>query len=448
MHGGHLFHQVDPEAVGPVVVGGGEEGHKLQPERAGVGDAEHEVIGGRGLDRGAGFQGERVLLPVCPHAADGGAGDGFAGLVAHQANRDGSNVRAAGLGVKRALVLGVGPYRHAPEAHVEYTGLAAGTRLFNVEPETGIEGVARASVFVDGDFSYGIAVFEQVPVQNAAPVGMEGTVAHHLGIEAAFVGVVDLLGHEAVEGGADGGDLLIGMDGEAGGGGRLGARGEGGKRKGQGEGAASKRFLRHPIISRFQVTRQYIASSRALRSPLPSPGALQARNWYIGGIQLRVDPEVSALSVPQEHPHPASFHSPKQQRIYGDGEMATRIRAHDWGTTSLGPLEGWSDALVVLVNALLANQLQMFLFWGDDLVQFYNDQSISILGPEKHPGALGQPAAECWAEIWEKTGPQLRSALQGHACATKTNTRPSIASGKSTTPGSRTATARRGTSMG
>ena len=121
------------------------------------------------------------------------------------------------------------------------------------------------------------------------------------------------------------------------------------------------------------------------------------------------------MSVPQEHPYPGSSHSPKQQRIYGDGEMAKRIRAHDWGSTSLGPLEGWSDALVVLVNALLANQLQMFLFWGEELVQFYNDQSISILGPEKHPGALGQPAAECWAEIWEMTGPQLRSAMQGHA---------------------------------
>ena len=121
------------------------------------------------------------------------------------------------------------------------------------------------------------------------------------------------------------------------------------------------------------------------------------------------------MSVPHEHPHPGSSHSPNQQRIYGDGEMAKRIRAHDWGSTSLGPLEGWSDALVVLVNALLANQLQMFLFWGEELVQFYNDQSISILGPEKHPAALGQPAAECWAEIWEMTGPQLRSAMQGHA---------------------------------
>jgi PAS domain S-box-containing protein len=106
---------------------------------------------------------------------------------------------------------------------------------------------------------------------------------------------------------------------------------------------------------------------------------------------------------------------PLHNRICGSGEMAERIRNYDWSSTGLGPIAGWPDALVVLVNALLANQLQMFLFWGDDLVQFYNDQSISILGPDKHPGALGQPAAECWAEIWDMTGPQLHSALQGRA---------------------------------
>lgn len=94
--------------------------------------------------------------------------------------------------------------------------------------------------------------------------------------------------------------------------------------------------------------------------------------------------------------------------------MADRIRTHDWAGTSLGPIAHWPDALVILVNALLANQLQMFLFWGDDLLQFYNDASISILGPDKHPGALGRPASECWAEIWSMTGPQLHSALEGH----------------------------------
>lgn len=43
----------------------------------------------------------------------------------------------------------------------------------------------------------------------------------------------------------------------------------------------------------------------------------------------------------------------------------------------------------------------MFLWWGDDMIQFYNDAYRPSLGDNgKHPRALGQKAIDCWPEIW------------------------------------------------
>src|SRR6185312_1719468 len=35
-----------------------------------------------------------------------------------------------------------------------------------------------------------------------------------------------------------------------------------------------------------------------------------------------------------------------------------------------------------------------------------------ILGPEKHPSALGRPGADVWAEIWDIIGPMLHGVFE------------------------------------
>src|ERR1700761_2196324 len=104
-------------------------------------------------------------------------------------------------------------------------------------------------------------------------------------------------------------------------------------------------------------------------------------------------------------------------KIFGSGEMANLTRAFDWGATPLGPMEQWPETLIVLVNALLANLQPMLLFWGPELIQFYNDAFRPSLGSDKHPKAVGRRAQECWAEIWEMIGPQIDAVMsRGEAC--------------------------------
>ena len=98
-------------------------------------------------------------------------------------------------------------------------------------------------------------------------------------------------------------------------------------------------------------------------------------------------------------------------KLYGVGEMAELTRAYDWGHSSLGPIETWPEVLLNTVNTLLNSRHPMFLWWGEDLIQFYNDAYRPSLGDDKHPSALGQKGHECWPEIWPIIFPQIDAVM-------------------------------------
>jgi PAS domain S-box-containing protein len=100
-----------------------------------------------------------------------------------------------------------------------------------------------------------------------------------------------------------------------------------------------------------------------------------------------------------------------RSRIIGEGEMPELVRGYDWAKTSLGAVETWPDTLVTTVNMLLASRHPMFLWWGPELIQFYNDGYRPSIRGDKHPSALGQRGMECWPEIWEIIGPQIDGVM-------------------------------------
>jgi hypothetical protein len=98
-------------------------------------------------------------------------------------------------------------------------------------------------------------------------------------------------------------------------------------------------------------------------------------------------------------------------RIIGTGEMAELTRSFDWEATPVGRVDKWSDTLVTTVNLLLASRHPMFLWWGADLIQFYNDGYRPSIRDDKHPSALGQRGMDCWPEIWPIIGPQIDAVM-------------------------------------
>ena len=93
--------------------------------------------------------------------------------------------------------------------------------------------------------------------------------------------------------------------------------------------------------------------------------------------------------------------------------MGRLTRARDWASTSVGPVESWTASLRTAVSMLLASRHAMFLWWGPDLIQFYNDGYRPSLGPDRHPSALGARGRECWAEIWPIIGGEIEAIMAG-----------------------------------
>ncbi len=96
--------------------------------------------------------------------------------------------------------------------------------------------------------------------------------------------------------------------------------------------------------------------------------------------------------------------------LAGGGEMGALMRAFDWSGTPLGPLSAWPPSLITAVRIILTSRYAMFIWWGRELINLYNDPYRTFLGT-KHPGALGQSARTVWSEIWEQIGPRTDSVL-------------------------------------
>jgi hypothetical protein len=84
----------------------------------------------------------------------------------------------------------------------------------------------------------------------------------------------------------------------------------------------------------------------------------------------------------------------------GNSEMAQRRRAFDWSGSDLGLPGDWPDALKTSVRIILTSRHPMFVWWGDNLINLYNDGYAGFL-LSKHPSALGKPASAVWPEIWQ-----------------------------------------------
>ena len=110
-----------------------------------------------------------------------------------------------------------------------------------------------------------------------------------------------------------------------------------------------------------------------------------------------------------------SFTDKEHYFLDDGGEMGQLIRSKDWNKTSLGNPDSWSPSLCTMVSVMLNNPFGMYIAWGDDYTQLYNDAFRPILGTSKHPHALGGSARETFAEIWSTIGPMFGDVMKGKA---------------------------------
>lgn len=99
--------------------------------------------------------------------------------------------------------------------------------------------------------------------------------------------------------------------------------------------------------------------------------------------------------------------------LKGGGEMGELIRATDWSKTPLGDPADWPQSLRTMVAVMLDNPFGMYIAWGPEYIQLYNDGYRPILGATKHPQALGIGTRETFSEIWHIIESMFEGVMNG-----------------------------------
>jgi len=93
--------------------------------------------------------------------------------------------------------------------------------------------------------------------------------------------------------------------------------------------------------------------------------------------------------------------------------MGALMRSIDWSTRAVGAVESWPQSLRTALSILLETGFPMYIAWGKDFTQFYNDGYRPILGSTKHPQAMGISTRQTFAEIWDIIGPMFDGVMHG-----------------------------------
>jgi len=86
------------------------------------------------------------------------------------------------------------------------------------------------------------------------------------------------------------------------------------------------------------------------------------------------------------------------------------VRAFDWSSTALGAPETWPDALRTAVAVCLNGAIPSAVYWGKDFITVYND-AWAQQQAGRHPWAMGRPARESRADIWDTIRPQFENVV-------------------------------------
>jgi hypothetical protein len=95
----------------------------------------------------------------------------------------------------------------------------------------------------------------------------------------------------------------------------------------------------------------------------------------------------------------------------GGGTVGRDLATVEWDKTPLGPPTGWPQSLRTAVSILLSSRFPMWMAWGPELTFFCNAAYRRDTLGSKYPWALGRPASEVWAEIWDDIGPRIATVL-------------------------------------
>ncbi|HEX7082330.1 MAG TPA: response regulator [Gammaproteobacteria bacterium] len=102
-----------------------------------------------------------------------------------------------------------------------------------------------------------------------------------------------------------------------------------------------------------------------------------------------------------------------------DSRTGRLMRARDWSSTALGPIDRWPDNLKTALRLMLASPTPTFIWWGRDLINLHNDACARLFGRRRPDSrSIGRPASEVRQELWKAIGTEVVDVIAANAAAT------------------------------
>jgi PAS domain-containing protein/DNA-binding CsgD family transcriptional regulator len=103
----------------------------------------------------------------------------------------------------------------------------------------------------------------------------------------------------------------------------------------------------------------------------------------------------------------------EKSTLSGGGKAGGILRRVDWSATSLGNPEAWPEPLRISLRIILTTNYPMLIWWGGELVQFYNDGFAAIARNLFRTHGLGAAGKKYWREKWKIIGPDVQDVMDG-----------------------------------
>lgn len=101
--------------------------------------------------------------------------------------------------------------------------------------------------------------------------------------------------------------------------------------------------------------------------------------------------------------------------LSGGGRAGALMRAINWDATSIGPVALWPSSLKNSVRLALDNGSPVYIAWGEEYTQFYNDSYLPILGENKFMSHMGQNTKHPLSEFWPHIEPMWEEVKSGES---------------------------------
>ena len=88
--------------------------------------------------------------------------------------------------------------------------------------------------------------------------------------------------------------------------------------------------------------------------------------------------------------------------------MGALMRAYDWSASPLGSTDCWPQSLRTAVRILLTTQHPMFIWWGPELIQFYNDPIAKPWAPSATRARSAEEARTPGRKSGTSSGPRSK----------------------------------------